>query len=171
MISKEKRDVAVQYANENMEAGLNCSESVLNALLRADALDLPNEMTAIATGLGGGGGLSGNTCGALNSALIALGSVWGRKNPYDMDAETRGVVFREKKMRRFNNLVDEFIQKFGTGLCSDICDKCNGYFNDERQTICEEMVPFAVDLAIKYINMDEEKADVLPYKNTITNWK
>ena len=61
---KEMCELASQYAIENFKHGLNCAESVYNALVRAGALDVSPETVAMCLGFGGGVGLSGCICGA-----------------------------------------------------------------------------------------------------------
>jgi len=80
-ITEEQKALARKCAQENIRSGLNCSESVLNALLRAKIIDFPEEATALASGLNGGVGSAGYTCGALSSAMISLGAVYGRPDP------------------------------------------------------------------------------------------
>ena len=63
-------------AIENFKHGLNCCESVFNALQRAGCLkDVPAESVAMCVGFGGGVGLSGCMCGALSGAIMANGAV------------------------------------------------------------------------------------------------
>ena len=83
-ITQEQKEMAVKMARENqMEHGMSCSESVFNALIRSGIIDLPEDYTRIATGLSGGVAASGNTCGAIYGGLMALGWVYGRKNPFE----------------------------------------------------------------------------------------
>ena len=64
-----KSQLVNDYAIENFKSGLNCAESVYDALLRAGVLDVPKETIAMCTGFGGGIGLYGDTCGALSAAF------------------------------------------------------------------------------------------------------
>ena len=80
-ISEEKKQLARQYADENIQAGLNCSESVFNALIRSGIVDLPEEATALASGVNGGAAATGHTCGAITDAVMALGAVYGSADP------------------------------------------------------------------------------------------
>ena len=73
----EEKDIcklASDYAIENFKNGLNCAESVYNALIRAGALDADPETVAMCLGFGGGVGLSGCICGALAASVIANGA-------------------------------------------------------------------------------------------------
>lgn len=182
-LSEEQKKLAQQYAEENIRSGLNCSESVFNALLRSKVVNYPEELTALVSGLNGGVGSAGYSCGALASAMIALGSVYGRKDPIKNrgkilnDSHTAHCAekpeddFRYYSMRRFNACVEEFKQKMGTLRCQDVIDANGGYYSPDRQAKCEQMIHCGVEVALKYIDMEQEEADKLPYCENIFGWK
>ncbi len=68
-----------EKAKGNFRAGLNCAESVFEAFISVVDVGLPHETMCLMTGFGGGGGLFGDTCGALVGAMAALGAVYGRR--------------------------------------------------------------------------------------------
>ena len=75
---------AKNNAADNFKQGLNCAESVFKAILDTGvAPDFLPETVALATGFGGGMGLTGNNWGALIGAVMAVGAVHGRKNPLE----------------------------------------------------------------------------------------
>ena len=115
----EIRELAGKYGSENIKSGMNCSESVFDALIRSGALDTSLDTVAYATGFGGGGGCAGFTCGALASAILANSSVHGRKNPGQIPEEIRRPMLRDKLYRRYNHIVSDFLKEFGSGLCKD----------------------------------------------------
>lgn len=176
-ITEEQKSNALQYARENqVEYGLSCSESVLNALIRAGIVDLPEYYTCLATGLSGGVGASGNTCGAVYGAMMALGAVYGRKNPLAHPFEPTKKIpleedYRYYMMRRFNNLINDYVNHFGTCRCREFVDKCGGYFEKGRVDFCPNLIVYATELAIKYLEMDEQTNNALPYKHNIYGWK
>ena len=47
-------ELVSKYAIENFKSGLNCAESVLEALIRAGVLPIAKETVAMCTGFGGG---------------------------------------------------------------------------------------------------------------------
>ncbi|HET6421938.1 MAG TPA: C-GCAxxG-C-C family protein [Geobacteraceae bacterium] len=53
---------------------MNCAESALSALKNRFRPDMPDEITRLATGFGGGSG-SGCICGAVAGATMAMGLV------------------------------------------------------------------------------------------------
>ncbi|MEJ2093165.1 MAG: C-GCAxxG-C-C family (seleno)protein [Syntrophobacterales bacterium] len=79
MTSEEMVAQIKKQAKHNFKSGLNCAESVLEAVLTHIDTGLPVEAMCVMTGFGGGGGLFGDTCGALVGAMAALGAVYGRR--------------------------------------------------------------------------------------------
>lgn len=181
-ILEEKKELARQYVEENIKAGLNCSESVFNALIRAGVTDLPEEATALASGMNGGAACTGHTCGAIAGAIMALGAVYGRRDPRGDHAKmlknpgnAENVNdpkqdYRYYFMRRFNNLVGEFKEELGTTQCQEIIDRNGGYWSEERQQDCVKCMHTGVELALKYLEMPQEEADKLPYAENIFGW-
>ena len=58
-------------AKANFKTGMNCAECVLEAVLAHIDTGLPHATLCLMTGFGGGGGLFGDTCGALVGAMAA----------------------------------------------------------------------------------------------------
>ncbi len=78
-------------------------------MIQADLVNFPLEVTALATGFGGGIGSSGNNCGALTGAVIAVGMKIGRISPdYSID------------YRAFNRIPYKFEALFGSPNCKDL---------------------------------------------------
>ncbi len=72
----------------------------------------------VMTGFGGGGGLFGDTCGALVGAMAALGAVYGRRAvPTDAKAATEELYGNPGLYRLFNRLPNEFKERFGATQC------------------------------------------------------
>lgn len=183
IITDEKKSRVKQYLEENIQAGLNCSESVFNAFIRADIIGLPMEATALASGVNGGVAGTGHTCGAVAGAVMALGAVYGRPDPIGnhvkmlKDPGKKNEVkdpkddYRYYMMRRFNNVVGDFKKEMGTTQCQDIIDRNGGYWNENRQAECVHCMRCAVDTALKYLEMEQEEADRLPYAENIFGWE
>lgn len=182
-IADAKKELAKKCIMENIEAGLNCSESVFNALIRSGIVDLPEEATALSSGINGGAAGTGNTCGALAGAVMGLGAVYGRRDPIGNKAkllkdpgkksETTDPKddYRYYMMRRFNNVVGDFKNQLGTTQCQEIIDRNGGYWTEERQADCVKCIQTALELAVTYIEMDQEEADNLPYAQNIFDWE
>jgi hypothetical protein len=72
----------------------------------------------VMTGFGGGGGLFGDTCGALVGAMAALGAVYGRRDlPADPKAGKAELYGTPGLYHLFYRLPHEFTQRFGSTQC------------------------------------------------------
>jgi C_GCAxxG_C_C family probable redox protein len=105
-------------AKDNFKSGLNCAESVFEAVLTHVDTGLPLETTCVMTGFGGGGGLFGDTCGALVGAMAALGAVYGRRQvPANVRTAIEELEGTPGLYRLFNRLPNEFKRRFGSTQC------------------------------------------------------
>ena len=90
-----------EKAKGNFRAGLNCAESVFEAFISVVDVELPHETMCLMTGFGGGGGLFGDTCGALVGAMAALGAVYGRRDfPADLQGLPGGILRQTRPLPR-----------------------------------------------------------------------
>lgn len=159
------------YAVENFKAGLNCAESVFDALVRAGALKAPEGAVAMCIGLGGGIGLSGHTCGALLAAVIANGAVHGRPDPWAVDPEERGREISAKYYRRYNRLTHEFAARNQGLTCAEISAPLGDWHGKERRKHCLKLIADTAVLALEYLNIPQEEAFALPYGDNIAHIK
>lgn len=185
LITKEQKEQAQKYLAENIKSGLNCSESVFNALIRAKILPLPESYTALVSGINGGAAGTGHTCGALSSAVMAVSAIYGRKDPIkeherQFKSQNKSAStntndptqdYRYYYMRRFNNVVGDFKKIMGTTQCQEMLDRNGGYWNEQRQAECVKCMETGLRLAIHYIEMEQEEADKLPYAENLFGWK
>lgn len=168
MESKTISQLASEYAIENYKNGLNCAESVYNALLRAGALrDVAPETVAMVIGFGGGVGLSGSICGALAASVVANGAKYGRPDPYAVPTEVRGSEIAKKYYARYNNLICDFAEANGSPLCKEICGKYEDFHSKERKVGCLRMIGATAELACRYLEMTPEEAAKLPYRERV----
>ena len=162
---------AMEYTEDNMRnRGMNCAESVFEALIRSGAVDVPVEAAAYATGFGGGGGGVGFTCGALASAILANSIVHGRKYPESADR----TVLKQRFYMRYNNLVSDFVKVAGSGLCREIVNAFPGGYKDpDTRSNCIRISVEAARLAVDYLRRDAEEAALLEYDPDVVgtnNW-
>lgn len=162
MISELERRIH-SLAIENHKAGLNCAESVLDALIRSGAVHLPPESVALCTGFGSGIGLTGHTCGALSAAILALGSKFGRPDPMATDEEVRKKELASKNYRVFNNMVHEFAERNGSALCREISSRCGAWKGPKRKELCNTITGDTAVMVLKYLRMSPEEAFALKY--------
>ena len=169
---EEIRRLAVEYAGDNISnRKMNCSESVLDALIRSGAIDAPAEAVAYATGFGGGGGGVGFTCGALSSAILANSMVHGRKDP---PSAVNRMELKESYYQRYNNIVSDFVKTAGSGLCREIVNAFpKGYLDEETRPNCIRIVIEAAGIAVDYLEKDAAAAAKLEYDPSVVgikNW-
>jgi len=168
----EIRKLAVEYAEDNMtNRKMNCSESVLEALIRSGAVDAPLEAVAYATGFGGGGGGVGFTCGALTSAILANSMVHGRKDP---PSAVNKMELKESFYQRYNNIISDFTKIAGSGLCREIIDEFpEGYKDSQTRPNCIRIAAGAAGIAVDYLRKDADEAAKLEYDLSVVgirNW-
>lgn len=95
--------------------GLNCAQSVLTAL---DGLTGMDEQTSNAISAGFGGGLrSGECCGAVAGAAMALGLAMAKDGAGAKDAPVASAV---------KSLVSEFRENFGAVGCRELLEQTGG---------------------------------------------
>ena len=160
------RQQVMDFAMENFRNGLNCAEAVYEALLRSGALKAPKETLAMATGFGGGGGLSGNTCGALSAAIMACGAVYGRPDPWAVPAEERGKEIQSKYYRRYNNLIHD-LQGLMAAPCAGIFGPYGDFHDKERRRNCLKLVGATAALAYDYLQKEQAEAFAMPYRENL----
>lgn len=100
-------DNPIEHASARFAEGFNCAQAVFAAFAPALGLD---ETTALrlASPLGGGMGRSGNVCGAVTGALMALGLGRGASTPEGKESTYQ---MAEEFLRRLR-------EKHGTILCN-----------------------------------------------------
>ena len=122
-ISKEKLLDRIEQAAHDYEARYHgCSQCVLKAL--QEHLKIGNEDTFKSmSGLAGGVGLRGDSCGALLAGIVALGLVFGR-----WDITNSGQL--QSSMMPVRRLYRNFQKEFGSCICRDIQTSKLGRFYD-----------------------------------------
>ncbi len=107
--------------------GFHCAEAVVAAVLEGMGKEA-SEAIAHATAFGGGFGKTyGEACGALSGALIAIGHLYGRREPgedWDLSADL-GAKIRQMFIHRFKTthcqtLREEFGQEAQMDQCRNL---------------------------------------------------
>jgi hypothetical protein len=105
------------------------------------------------TGFGGGGGLFGDTCGALVGAMAALGAVYGRRRvPTDVKAATAELYGTPGLYRLFNRLPHEFQRRFGHTQCRLLTSQWR------QRWLCRDHLHFCRQLTIEAAGLAAEMA-------------
>lgn len=106
-------------AEDNFRNGYYCCEALMAAIRTDFALDVPEEVIAMASGMAVGAGRSGCMCGALNGGIMALGLLFGRT---EQDGPTNPKSV--KCMQLSHELHDWFKQANGkNAICCRILTK------------------------------------------------
>lgn len=117
-----------EKAEKLHKSGFNCAQSVLGACGEYTGLD---ENTALAVSAGFGGGVrSGEICGAISGAVMAIGMAQ-QKDP--ADAETKAKIAAQTK-----ELVKAFREKYGCVRCVEL---------KQAGVSCGELIDYAAQLA------------------------
>lgn len=117
-----------EKAEKLHKSGFNCAQSVLGACGEYTGLD---ENTALAVSAGFGGGVrSGEICGAISGAVMAIGMAQ-QKDP--ADPETKAKIAAQTK-----ELVKAFREKFGCVRCLEL---------KQAGVSCAELIEYASQLA------------------------
>ena len=123
---------------------------------------------ALCAGFGGGVGMSGNSCGALSGAILAVGAKHGRRNPKEMRPDGLYAV----EYRRYNNMVHDFSQIMGTSICREICkENLHDWGGKARKDRCGEAVCAAVEVACKYFDLSTEEIDQMPWRENVAGFQ
>ena len=94
---------------------------------------------------------------------MANSAVYGRPEPWKVDAEVRGSEIAEKYYRRYNRMVQDFIARNGSALCGEICAPYGDFHCVERRIGCLKMIGATAKLAYEYLQMTQDEAFALPY--------
>jgi C_GCAxxG_C_C family probable redox protein len=141
-----------QEAVKLFDSGYNCAEAVLLALSEKFSTETPL-IPRIATGFGGGIGRSGNVCGALSGAIMAIGLRIGCDKAEE----------KEKRYTAYNTalqMIKEFEKEFGSINCKTLtqCDlstqEGREKFNEQntRKEICPKFVGWCADYITKRLS-------------------
>ena len=106
-----------ELAVRTFQEGCNCAQSVLYPFCAELGLD-PGTALKVASGFGGGMGRTGEVCGAVTGAILAIGLRYGGREKGDRAAlETVYAKTRE--------LILQFKRKHGTALCRELLGGCD----------------------------------------------
>ncbi|MFB3827023.1 MAG: C-GCAxxG-C-C family protein [Bryobacteraceae bacterium] len=139
---------ASEVALARFEQGYSCSQAVFSAL--AETRGVPAELALhIGAGLGGGIARTGQTCGCLTGAILAIGLAQPSVAPEVNRTE------KDKTCERARRLITVFQERNGSSLCRDLLD-CDvstpeGYARAKEaklfQTCCPKLLRDAVEIA------------------------
>ena len=142
---------AEEQAKGYFKQGLNCSECVLRAFLDMHDTGLPEELMTLCTGFGGGMGHTQNNCGAVSGAVMAFGTVKGRRDPFAKeDMGSRIAELQQEIYPVFGEMVNEIKEHEGTLICKELCDPFGDFDSVERKRNCKRLIAYCAGVAAKY---------------------
>ena len=104
----------LEQAQMLFKEGYSCSQSILMAF--APLFDLDRETAArLTASFGGGVARRGETCGAVNGALMVLGLKFGHTSALDLDS-------KEKTYRAVQEFISQFQMRNGSTSCNQLLD-------------------------------------------------
>lgn len=127
-------------------SGCNCSQSVFSVFTEEYGLE-PKLGRKIATALGGGVGRTGNMCGAVSGAILAIGLIYGMDNPGDTET-------KEKTYQMTQEFVKTFTERYGSVSCPTLLGYHLGIPSEREEAgkkgaikeICPGLVQGAVEI-------------------------
>ena len=149
---EELMALAEELGRGYFKQGLKCAECVLRAFMDIYEVNVPDEVICMATGFGGGMGHTKNTCGAIPGAVLALGLVKGRRDPFGPKEEMGA---RIKQLQGeiypvFGQMVEEIKAHFGTLICSEMNQQFDDFDGKPRKKNCMEAIAYCAAMAVKY---------------------
>jgi len=150
--TEELMALADEIGRGYFRQGLNCAECMLRTFIDIYEVDVPDEVICMATGFGGGMGHTKNTCGAITGAVLALGLLKGRRNPFGPKEEMGDRIkhLQQEIYPVFGQMVEEIEAKYGTLICREMSKAYEDFESKPRMRNCMEIIGYCAQLAVKY---------------------
>lgn len=132
------------------KCGPNCTECVVMSIMNHFETGLPKEAVALASGFGGGMGMTHNTCGAMTGAVMALSACIGRKNPLEKETVPERIKEIHALYEPVRRMVEEMKKQYGSLICSEICNPYPSMEAIERKRNCKQLIGYCAGVAAKY---------------------
>jgi C_GCAxxG_C_C family probable redox protein len=150
----------IELAVSRFAGSFNCAQSVLSAL--APTIGWSEEdALRVAAAFGGGVSRSGNVCGAVSGAMMAIGLKYGATVGSDKAAKDQTYERGEELLRRFR-------ARHGDVLCNGLMGRdvstpegrqaarAQGLYD----TVCPPLVHYAVEIALEILAAPAHRARV-----------
>jgi len=135
-----------ELAVTRFQEGFSCSQAVFSPYAEAMGLDKDTALKIAGT-FGGGMGRTGQTCGAVTGAIMALGLKYGATDPADKETKEQAYVQAQEFARRFQARNDGLSCKellgcdIGTTDGHNMARELNLY-----KTVCPKLVGDAAEI-------------------------
>jgi C_GCAxxG_C_C family probable redox protein len=138
----KKKDIE-QKTFTNYHSGFHCAEAILKTFVELYSKEPDPSITKFASGFGGGiGGSNRETCGALTGGIIALGWLFGRKDPCD---DKQKVFSLSAEFRTL------FSKKLNTTNCKEILDLLG---DQENKLKCKNLTAEAAGILYEILQKE-----------------
>lgn len=131
--------------------GFNCAESVLLGLCEEMHVASPL-IPRIATGFGGGIGHTGNICGAVSGAVMALGIAFGREKPEDRATRDRLYLLVESFLREVEKALGHLDCFSLIGVRLNTEEGLKQYREENLRERCRSIVATVEEIAKRYLS-------------------
>ena len=137
--------------------GYNCAQAVIYSFSDEREDDDKDLLLKLACGFGAGMGRKEIVCGAVSGGIMALGMKYGR-------GENKDGALTERTYRKTRELMDKFVEKYGTVICRELLGGCELTTpegqrefreKDLKNKVCKDCVRAVVEI-IENISLSEE---------------
>lgn len=123
----------------------NCCQAIFLPYSKLFGIDRDTALK-MASGFGGGIARMGETCGAINAAVMVLGLKYGFTNNDDMD-----------KKEKLNEIIRDFIKKFKSShkniYCRNLLTEDEGVTHKMHSDKCATIVEEICNLLDEFLNL------------------
>lgn len=149
---EELMALADEISRGYFRQGLNCAECVLRTFMDIYEVDMPDAAICMATGFGGGMGHTKNTCGAITGAVLALGLLKGRRDPFGPKEEMGARIkhLQGEIYPVFGEMIEEIEGHYGTLICKEMSAPFGDFDAKPRLKNCMEIIAYCAQLTVKY---------------------
>lgn len=149
---EENKAIANELSREYFKQGLNCTECVLKTFMDMFETDLPDDILCMASGFGGGIGHTKNICGAVTGAVMALGTVKGRRNPFGPEDELSDRIkyLQNDIYPTFGQMIEDIESHYGTLICKEMSSTFDDFESKPRKKNCMEIISYCSQLVTEY---------------------
>lgn len=155
--TEERVAMVTERARGYFKQGLNCAECVMKAFMDVYDTGLPEEVVALSTGFGAGmGHTRDGVCGAISGAVMALGTVKGRRDPMaGEDMAQRIAVLQQEIYPVFGDLVREIqAEHDNVMLCKDLTAPLGDFEDKPRRRFCLNLIGACAGIATKHADKE-----------------
>lgn len=144
----------MSLASKYHQEGFNCAESVLLALCREMGIE-SSLIPRIATGFGGGIGHTGDICGAVTGAVMALGIRFGRSDPQDKETRDKLYLLVESFLRKVEKNLGHLDCLSLIGVRLNTEEGLKRYRRENLREKCRLIVTTVESIALQYLHGDD----------------